>query len=152
MNTMRWEPTTALDFFDSMDLFRNEMDGWLSAFRTPDARGLFDRTLNPAVDVLETPDAFHVYADVPGVDKKDITITLTGTVLSIQGDKKEESDEKSRTFFRKETWNGNFRRTLDLPESADPDKVSADLKDGVLSITVQKREEVKPRLISVNVN
>jgi len=77
---------------------------------------------------------------------------MTGTVLTVQGEKKEETEDKSRKFFRKETWDGSFRRTLDLPDSANPEKVSADLKDGVLTITVQKREEVKPRLISVNVN
>ncbi len=153
MNTNRWEPATALDFFDSLDVFRDEVDRWMDGFRTPDVRGIFDRTLTPAVDVVETRDAFVVSADVPGVSKKDLAITLTGTVLSIQGEKKEEdSGEKGRKFFRKETWSGSFRRTLDLPETADPEKVSADLKDGVLTVTVQKREEVKPRLISVNVN
>jgi HSP20 family protein len=152
MNTMRLEPTTALDFFDTLDLFRDEMDKWANDFRTPEASGIFDRTITPAVDVLETPDVFQVFADVPGVDKKDINITMTGTVLTVQGEKKEETEDKSRKFFRKETWDGSFRRTLNLPDSADPEKVSADLKDGVLTITVQKREEVKPRLISVNVN
>lgn len=152
MNTMRWEPTTALDFFDTLDLFRDEMDKWVNGFRSPDVSGIFDRSLAPAVDVQETPDSFLVLADVPGIDKKDINITMTGTVLTIQGEKKDETGEKNRKIFRKETWNGSFRRTLDLPESADPEKVKADLKDGVLTITVQKREEVKPRLISVNVN
>jgi len=152
MNTMRLEPTTALDFFDTLDLFRDEMDKWVNDFRTPEASGIFDRTITPAVDVLETSDAFQIFADVPGVEKKDINITMTGTVLTVQGEKKEETEDKSRKFFRKETWDGSFRRTLDLPDSANPEKVSADLKDGVLTITVQKREEVKPRLISVNVN
>lgn len=151
-NTMNWEPATALDFFDTLDLFRDEMDKWMSGFRTPDGTGIFDRTLTPAVDVLETPESFLVFADIPGVDKKDVNITMTGTVLTIKGEKKEENGEKGRKFFRKETWNGSFRRTLDLPDSADPEKVSANLKDGVLTVTVQKREEVKPRLISVNVN
>ncbi len=153
MYTNRWEPATALDFFDSLDVFRDEMDRWMEGFRAPEVRGIFDRTLTPAVDVIETRDAFVVSADVPGVSKRDLNITLTGTVLSIQGEKKEEEKgEKGRKFFRKETWTGGFRRTLDLPETADPERVSADLKDGVLVVTIQKREEVKPRLISVNVN
>jgi HSP20 family protein len=144
MNTMRWAPTTALDFFDSLDLFRDEMDRWLDGSRTPDASGIFDRTITPAVDVVETPESFLVFADVPGVEKKELNVTMTGTVLTIEGEKKEEKSEKDRKFFRKETWNGNFRRTLNLPDSADPEKVTADLKDGVLAVTVQKREEVKP--------
>jgi HSP20 family protein len=150
-NMMRWEPATAMDFFDTLDLFRDEMDRWTNAFRTPDVSGIFDRTVTPAVDVVETPESFLVFADIPGIDKKDINITMTGTVLTLQGEKKEDKEEKDRKFFRKETWNGSFRRTLDLPKTADPDKVSANLKDGVLTITVQKREEVKPRMISVNV-
>ncbi len=153
MYTNRWEPATAVDFFDSLDFFRDEMERWMEGVRTPEVRGIFDRTLSPAVDVIETRDAFVVSADVPGISKKDLNITLTGTVLSIQGEKKEEDKgDKGRKFFRRETWAGNFRRTLDLPETADPEKVSADLKDGVLTVTIQKREEVKPRLISVNVN
>jgi len=88
MNTMRWEPTTALDFFDTLDLFRDEMDKWVNGFRSPDVSGIFDRSLAPAVDVQETPDSFLVLADVPGIDKKDINITMTGTVLTIQGEKK----------------------------------------------------------------
>jgi len=152
MNTMRWEPATALDFFDTLDFFRDEMDKLVNDFRVPEASGVFDRTITPAVDVVETADAFQVFADVPGVDKKDINITMTGTVLTVKGEKKEDTAEKNHKFLRKETWNGSFRRTLDLPDSADPERVSADLKDGVLTITVQKREEVKPRLISVNVN
>jgi HSP20 family protein len=153
MYTNRWEPATALDFFDSLDVFRDEMERWVEGVRSPEVRGLFDRTLTPAVDVIETRDAFLVNVDVPGVSKKDLNVTLTGTVLSVQGEKKEEEQgDRGRKFFRKETWAGGFRRTLDLPETADPEKVSADLKDGVLTVTVQKREEVKPRLISVNVN
>lgn len=148
---MRWEPAAALDFFDTLDLFRDEMDRWTAPFRTPDVSGIFDRTVTPAVDVVETPEAFVVTADIPGIDKKDINITMTGTVLTLQGEKKEDKEEKDRKFFRKETWNGSFRRTLDLPETADPEKVSASLKDGILTVTVSKREEVKPRLITVDV-
>lgn len=153
MYTNRWEPATALDFFDSLDFFRDEMERLMEGFRSPEARGIFDRTLTPAVDVIETRDAFVVNVDVPGISKKDLNVTLTDTVLSIQGEKKEEEKgDKGRKFFRKETWSGSFRRTLNLPDTADPEKVSADLKDGVLTITVQKRDEVKPRLITVNVN
>lgn len=153
MYTNRWAPATALDFFDSLDVFRDELERWMEEIRSPEVRGIFDRTLTPAVDVIETRDAFVVNVDVPGVSKKDLNVTLTGTVLSIQGEKtEEEKSQKNRKFFRKETWAGSFRRTLNLPETADPEKVTADLKDGVLTVTVQKREEVKPRLISVNVN
>ena len=152
MKTMRWEPTSALDFFDSLDFFRDELDRCSDGFRTPDVRGIFDRTLTPAVDLVETAEGFVVNVDVPGVDRKDIDITMTSTVLSIQGEKKETSGDEGRKYFRKETWAGRFHRTLNLPETADPEKVAADLKDGVLTISIPKREEVKPRLISIGIN
>ncbi|HSV55942.1 MAG TPA: Hsp20/alpha crystallin family protein, partial [Magnetospirillaceae bacterium] len=152
MNTNLWQPASVLDLLNSLDVFRDEMGRWTEGYRAPEVHGIFDRTLTPALDVVETADAFIVQADVPGVDRKDIDLTMTDTVLSIRGEKKEETDDKGRKFFRRETWSGGFRRTLNLPQTADPGKVSAELKDGVLTITVQKREEVKPRMISVSVS
>lgn len=111
--------------------------------------GLFDRSIAPAVDLVEGPDAFTLVADLPGIDKKDVELTFENGVLTLSGEKKENKEGKG--FFRKETWAGSFRRTVSLPASADADKIKAELKDGVLTVTIAKREELKPRQIAVNV-
>ena len=113
--------------------------------------GLLDRTTAPAVDVLEQPEEYLIFADLPGVDKKDLELSVTGTLLRIKGMKKAEETAEKRKFFRKETWAGSFERTIDLPNAVDAEKVSAELSDGVLKVRVPKREEAKPKQISINV-
>ncbi len=114
-----------------------------------DNAGLFDRSLAPALDLVENGDAYVLYFDLPGVDKKDLELTVENNVLTVKGDKKE--PKEGGRIFRKETWAGTFRRTVSLPQAADPDAVRAELVDGVLTVTVGKREELKPRQIAVNV-
>lgn len=114
-----------------------------------DNSGLFDRSMSPAVDFLENADGYVLYFDLPGVDKKDLELTVENNVLTVKGDKKE--PKESGRFFRKETWAGSFQRTVSLPQGADPDKVRAELLDGVLTVTIGKREELKPRQIAVAV-
>ncbi len=117
--------------------------------------GLFDRSMSPRLDVVETDDALLVACDIPGVEANDIELDVVNSVLSIRGEKKragsdpEKDDVKN---FRRETWYGTFQRTLALPDSVDPDKVSAELKNGVLSIHIAKREERKPKRIGIKVN
>ena len=77
---------------------------------------------------------------------------MTGTLLRIKGVKKVEDGTDRRKFFRKETWAGSFERTLDLPAPVEPDKIQAELADGLLKVRVPKREEAKTKLITVNVN
>lgn len=114
-----------------------------------DNAGLFDEALAPAIDLVERDDGYTLYVDLPGVDKKDLELSVENNVLSLKGEKKE--NREGTKFFRKETWNGAFRRTISLPQAADSQKVSAELKDGVLVVTIGKKEELKPRQITVNV-
>lgn len=120
-------------------------------FDYADSSGLFDRYMNPAVDIIEEEDGFVVKMDVPGVDRKDLEISMTRNVITIKGEKKEESKQKGKRSYRQESWSGSFQRTLSLPDSVDPDKVEAGLKNGVLTVRIAKREELKPRQIAVNV-
>ncbi len=142
MNLIRWNRDLDLEAAQN-DLERFFDLGW-------DNAGLFDRSLAPAVDLLETADGFTLYVDLPGVDKKDLELNVENNVLSLKGEKKEVQEGKR--FFRKETWAGSFRRTISLPQAADPSKVEAELKDGVLTVNIGKREELKPRQITVNVH
>ncbi len=141
------------DLFDPTGEFerlQGEINRLFDLNRTPDTQGLFDRSVSPAVDVLETPDEFTVLCDLPGVSMGDIDMTLAQDVLTLKGEKKEplEGKESKRTF-RKETWAGNFQRTLSFRTPIDPEKVRAVLSDGVLRVTLPKREEVKPKQIEI---
>jgi HSP20 family protein len=151
MDLVKWERPAATDLWEAFDGLRGELDRALDPFRVPDVAGLFDRTTAPAVDVIETEDEYIVIADLPGVEKKDLELSVTGSLLSIRGDKKSEQESEKRKFFRKETWVGSFNRTIDLPDRIDSGRISAELADGVLTVHIGKREEAKTKLIAVSV-
>jgi HSP20 family protein len=113
--------------------------GWLEAL--PGFRGAFA----PRVDVSEDEKALRVHAELPGLEEKDIEVTLSNDVLTIQGEKKEEHEEKGRHFVRKETSVGSFRRDIPLPVEVQADKVEAEFKKGVLTITLPKTEAAQTR-------
>ncbi|MFW6387907.1 MAG: Hsp20/alpha crystallin family protein [bacterium] len=115
------------------------------------APGLFDRNIAPALDMVENNDDFVVTVDLPGVSRDNVDLSVADNVLTIKGDKKGEKEDGDGNYYRKETWEGSFQRTVSLPQGVDADKVKAEMKDGVLRITLPKREEAKPRKISVNV-
>lgn len=157
MAIMKWrrasspETTGSLDALDALERFQEEMDRWISWSRYPEASGLFDRSLYPALDVVEGPEGCTVWADVPGLDKKDLDLSITANVLTLKGEKKapeKATKDKSRTF-RDETWTGNFQRSISLPDTVDTAKVTAEFRDGVLKITFAKKPEHKPRQIPV---
>lgn len=119
------------------------------------ATGLFDRSSSPRLDVVETDDAILVACDIPGVDARDIELDIANNVLSIKGEKKPigtgNKHMDGANHYRRESWYGSFQRTLSLPDSVDPDKVSAELTNGVLSIHIAKRDEKKPKRIGITV-
>ncbi|MBX5482571.1 MAG: Hsp20/alpha crystallin family protein [Myxococcaceae bacterium] len=108
-------------------------------------------TFVPAFDVKESGDAFIFRADLPGVNENDVDISLTGNRLTISGKREEESREEKDRYFAYERAYGAFSRTFTLPEGVDADHVSAELKDGVLSVVIPKKPEVQPRKISLSI-
>ena len=106
----------------------------------------------PPIDLAETNDKVVVKAEIPGIDPKEIDISIQGDTLSVKGEKKEEKEEKGGNYYRMERRYGSFSRSIDLPSSVDTNKVSAEYKNGVLEITLQKKEEVKPKQINVKVS
>ncbi|MCC7210320.1 MAG: Hsp20/alpha crystallin family protein [Candidatus Brocadia sp.] len=108
-------------------------------------------TWAPPLDLSETADKVTVKAEIPGLDPKEIDISIQGETLIIKGEKKEEKEEKGKNYYRMERRYGSFSRVVDLPASVDTNKVTAECKNGVLEITMQKKEEVKPKQISVKV-
>ena len=149
MALMRWSRKDLQDPFAEFDRLQEEMGRLFGMVNRPDYSGLFDRTASPAVDVLDEGDQVSVFCNVPGVDRKDIEVSISSNVLSIKGERKA-LDEK-RKVFKDEAWVGSFQRTISLPPTVDPDRVRAELADGVLRIRIEKRPESKPRQIAVSV-
>ena len=103
----------------------------------------------PAVDIREEPNQFVIHADLPGVELKDIEVTLENGVLTLKGQRASEKKEETEQYRRVERVRDTFLRRFSLPDVADADKVAAKCKDGVLEVIVPKREAAQPRRITV---
>ncbi len=103
----------------------------------------------PAVDISEDKEYVNVRAELPGIDPKDVEITLSGDLLTIRGEKKQRQEKKGENFHRIETRWGRFCRSIRIPVPVDPDKIEAKYENGVLNITMPKREEIKPKQIEI---
>ncbi len=102
----------------------------------------------PAINIGSTDDQVTVYAFAPGIDPKSLDIQMHQELLSIAG-RREEGPEQDATCYRQERFRGEFRRVLTLPDDVDPDKVEARYRDGIVEITLKRRESAKPRQIAV---
>lgn len=146
MTLVRYDPWRALS-----DM-RKELDG---LFDNPAGWGVDDQSKigtgqwSPAVDVKEEPNRFVLYVDVPGVDPKDIEVTMEKGTLTVRGERKFERKEEEENFSRVERMYGSFYRRFALPDTADPEGIEAHGKNGVLEILVPKRELAQPRRISI---
>lgn len=103
----------------------------------------------PPLDVSETDSEVVVRVETPGIAAKDLDITITGNLLSISGAKEEKEEQKGETYYLCERRFGSFRRVVELPDTADPDKVSAEADNGVVTIRIAKKPGAKPRSIEV---
>jgi HSP20 family protein len=97
----------------------------------------------PAVNIRERAEDFIIDLAVPGMNKKDFTVEVDNGVLVVSGERKEENMEENEKLTRREFSYGSFRRSFNLPDAANPDKISASYRDGILSLTITKREESK---------
>ena len=113
--------------------------------------GLFEGAWMPAVDVCEDKDDVRVKAELPGLKKEDIQISVQGDTLVLKGERKMETDEKKENYHRVERVHGQFHRTITLPAPVKPDGANAKYENGVLEVTLHKQEEAKPRQIQVEV-
>jgi HSP20 family protein len=115
------------------------------------AAGPVERVWAPPVDMYETKDALVVTTEIPGMSEKDIKVSITGDVLTLKGERSQSEEVKQESFYRGERWFGRFERTLPLPMPVQADKVKATYRDGVLTITLPKTEEIKPKEIKIEV-
>ncbi len=105
----------------------------------------------PQFEIKETKDAFIFKADLPGVEEKNIDVSLTGNRLTVSGLREEEDRREAENFFADERVFGSFTRAFTLPDGVDGEQVSADLKDGVLTLHIAKKPEHQPKKISIKV-
>ena len=106
----------------------------------------------PRVDIIESDDHVKMNFEVPGMDKNDIKVSVKNKVLSVSGERRVEKEEKNDSYVRSEIRTGSFCRSFTLPETIDPGKIKADYKNGILEVSLAKREEVKPKEIEVKVS
>jgi len=106
-------------------------------------RGELGWAASPAVDIAERDDAYEITAELPGMDEKDIELTVSEGTLTIKGEKSEEKEEKKKDYYVSERRYGSFQRSFGLPDGVDPDKIEAAFKKGVLTITLPKTPEAQ---------
>ena len=143
------------DLWRSMDRFANLRDEINSLFEGPFSNTMRTPQLfsgwTPALDLYQTNDDVVAVVELPGMRKEDIDISLHDGMLTISGERKDETPEGEENA-RSERFVGKFRRSISLPTRVDVNKVNATYKDGILTVTLPKAEEVKPKQIQVNVS
>jgi HSP20 family protein len=113
--------------------------------------GLGTGMWTPAVDIFETAESVVVKAELPGLTREQVGIEVKDGVLTLKGERKVEKEVKEENYHRIERAYGTFQRSFSLPASVDQEKISATLKDGVLEVTLPKKEQAKPKQITVSV-
>jgi len=161
------QPAKAADW-QPFEVLRNQVDRLFHDFQTGFLQVPFFRPLSeiesfwrrdlgfnvtPAMDIVEKDKAFEVTAELPGLDAKNIELQLSDGMLTIKGEKQEEREEKTKDRYVSERRYGSFRRTLQVPGSVDVDKIEANYKSGVLTVTLPKSPEAqkKEKTIPVSV-
>jgi HSP20 family protein len=128
---------------------RNVFDRFFNGDET-DQSNVVTSQWTPRVDIKEEDTRFVIFADIPGVDPKDIEVTMEKGILSIKGERKAETTEQNGKMTRIERSHGLFYRRFALPDSADAEGIKATGRNGVLEVSIPKRPETAPRRISVN--
>jgi len=139
-----WSP------LDQLNRLRDEIEHvFQSSFGNSGASTGFFEGWAPAVDLMEDKDKFTVKAELPGMKKDEIDVSLHGDTLNICGERKKEEEHKTGENYRSERYFGRFQRTVQLPQAVDGAKIEATYRDGVLTITLPKTEEAKRKQIEV---
>ena len=132
MALIKWEPS------ESLTTLRREVNRLFEDFFDGGSLRFWGRGAEPAVEVCDTKDAVVVKAQVPGVSKDQLQVHITEDTLTLKGEMKEEEKQEDKNFYRREFHYGAFERTMTLPTAVQADKATAQLKDGVLEITLPK--------------
>ena len=147
MELVRWRPRRYVPAV-SPDIDR-VFDGLMRNWVNPGS--LSEGAWNPSIDVSERDGEIVVSAEVPGIDPKDIDISIDDNNLVISGEKKQEQEEQGKNYYRVERSYGSFRRSFSLPSNADVDNIKASSRDGVLSVHIPKREDEVKKKVEIEV-
>ena len=148
MTLVRWNPSRELEeMSDRLNRMFNRQD--LPQANAKETMVVADWA--PSVDISETDGEYQIKAEIPDVKKEDVKVTLEDGVLTIQGERKHEKEEKGKKYHRIERSYGSFVRSFTLPDLVDEEKVKAEFKDGVLNLQLPKSEKAKPKAIEVKV-
>ena len=146
MELMPWRP------FGRLAPLRREMDDlWDRISSDFPALRRREGVWAPSVDVSEDKENFIVQAELPGVDQKDVNVTVSGNMLTIRGEKKKEEEKKDEHHYSMERFYGSFQRSFQLPANVQTDKIEASFDKGVLKVTLPKTEEAKKKEIEIKV-
>jgi HSP20 family protein len=151
MNALtRWNP------FKEMEEIQDRLTSLWDRFPTPHRSRSEQESLatfgwSPMVDIVEDNNEYLIKADLPEVKKSEISVTVENGLLKIRGERKYETEDKSRTYHRVERSYGKFERSFSIPGDADGTKISAEFKDGVLMVHLPKDEKAKPKAVDVKV-
>lgn len=142
----RWEPLREMEAMtEEMDRLFEEFTERIGAPAVRRRSFQGERAWTPGIDVIDRADEIYVKADLPGMDKKDIHVSVSGDILTIKGERKTEQEEKGENYYRCETSYGNFMRTIPLPVSVESERIKAEYKNGVLELHLPKTREVKEK-------
>ena len=147
MALTRW--TTFRDMINIQEEMNRLFNNMLS--RSPEWETGEQCVWSPVVDISETPDEIIIQAEIPGIDKENVSITIQDNVLSLSGTRKQESWEEERKLLRMERVYGSFRRSFTLPAMVEADKVKAKYTDGILTISLPKAEEARAKEVAIDV-
>lgn len=156
MSTLtRWDPLKGWDPFKDVRDLQDRLSSWIGSSPLRAGNGKEETMTvavwSPLVDISEDDKEYCIRAELPGLKKEEVKVTVENGVLSIAGERQYEKEDKNRKYHRIERAYGNFVRSFSVPDDADPSKVSAEFKDGVLNVRLAKDERAKPKTIEVKV-
>ena len=148
MNLMKWDPFRELE--EVSNRLNRVFGRPLARLEPNEMMTMADWT--PSADISETDTAYLIKAEIPGVNKEDVKVSIENGMLTIQGERKMEKEEKGKRYHRIERSYGSFIRSFRVPDDADESAVKAEFKDGVLNVTLNKSARAKPKAINVSVS
>lgn len=143
----RWDPFRMSDIQGEMNRLFDTFFGRPATATAP----MGERMWAPAVDMWETKDNLELSFEIPGVREKDVSVSISGDLLTVKGERRFDREVKDESYHRLERVYGKFERNIQLPMSVQSDKVKAAYRDGVLEVTLPKTEEVKPKEIKIDI-
>lgn len=150
MNLLKWDPFKELEDVSSR---LNRFFGQLPArIESDNSTLLLAADWMPSVDISETDAAYLIKGEIPGVKKEDVKVTFQDGMITIQGERKQETEEKNKKFHRVECSYGSFMRSFRMPSDADENNIKAEFKDGMINVTLPKSTKEKPKAIEVQVS